>query len=99
MVTKRSCVVGLAVCLSLTVVILLIVCQGEQEPGYDGIIAWAEENGMAIDHWQAGHWHHVAATWDTDWLHVYLDGKLSGRQKQKGQISEGEDQRILCVMC
>lgn len=41
-----------------------------------------------IHTWRKGRWYHVAVTWDSEWLHVYIDGVLRGRFKLRGKISE-----------
>jgi sugar lactone lactonase YvrE len=43
----------------------------------------ATEYGVAynVGHWQAGEWHHVAATWQDTTIALYADGILVGREE------------------
>lgn len=45
----------------------------------------------SIHRWAKREWRHVAVTWDSSWLHLYLDGELKGRHRVKGQVSEPGD--------
>jgi len=38
--------------------------------------------------WRQGEWHHVAVTWDPEWLRIYFDGVLSGQSRVKGRITD-----------
>jgi len=56
---------------------------------------WYDDHGggnnivkSPIASWRAGQWHHVAVTWDAQWLRVYLDGKLTGQHPAGGRITE-----------
>ena len=44
--------------------------------------AWADVAG-----WQAGEWHHVAATWEDQRLNLYLDGRLAWAEALRVPIS------------
>ena len=44
--------------------------------------AWADVAG-----WQAGEWHHVAATWEDQRLNLYLDGRLAWAEALRMPIS------------
>ncbi len=52
-----------------------------QKDGADNLrfLMWdsANEYGTAynVAHWQAGEWHHVAATWSSDSMHLFVDGE------------------------
>lgn len=59
---------------------------------------WVDDHGGGnntvrgcIAHWRKGEWHHVAVTWDAQWLHIYLDGELKGRHRVAGRIAEPGD--------
>jgi len=38
-----------------------------------------------------GQWHHCAATFDGEWMRVYLDGRLIGKLNRPGALSAGGD--------
>ena len=39
-----------------------------------------------IDDWEKGQWHHLAATWKTGLMEIYIDGELKARKRLKGVI-------------
>ena len=44
--------------------------------------AWGDVSG-----WQAGEWHHLAATWDEQRLNLYLDGRLAWAEALRRPIT------------
>ena len=56
---------------------------------------WYDDHGggnnivrAPIGDWRKGEWHHVAATWDTERLRIYVDGVLKGERGLRGQITD-----------
>lgn len=58
-----------------------------------GLVAWARTNGAVTDNpgysfdWEAGRWHHIAMTWDSKHLRLYLDGKQVSETPNRGFLA------------
>ncbi len=60
--------------------------------GVDGVVGGV---GVPIGTWAAGEWHHVAATWDTGMLALYVDGVLASQKTFVGQIEIPRDATLI----
>ncbi|MGD9498294.1 MAG: LamG-like jellyroll fold domain-containing protein, partial [Armatimonadota bacterium] len=58
-----------------------------------GLVAWARTDGVVTDNpgyafdWEAGEWHHIAMTWDSANLRIYLDGRMVSETPNRGFLA------------
>ena len=60
--------------------------------GIDGVVGGV---GVPIGTWAPGEWHHVAATWDTGVLALYVDGALVSQKTFVGEIQIPRDATLV----